>query len=65
MESIRKANIRIRNYPIVLAKCSNSAAVYAACVTQDLNIKHKICDKEFQAFKMCLQKVANEMKTKL
>lgn len=65
MESVRKANQRLKQYPILLGKCSESAAVYAACVTRDLNIKHRACEKEFVEFKKCLQKVAIEMKTKL
>lgn len=65
MESVKKANQRLRNYPILLAKCSVSAAAYAACVTTDLNVSHKSCDQEFQQFKQCLQKAASDMKTKL
>lgn len=65
MESVGKANQRFRNYPILLAKCSKVAAVYAACVTRDLNVEHKICEKEFQEFKNCLQTVAKKMNTKL
>lgn len=65
MESVRKANQRLKQYPIILGKCSKSAAVYAACVTRDLNVSHRVCDKEFSEFKNCLQKVAQEMKTKL
>lgn len=65
MESVRKAKQRLRNYPILLGKCAETATVYAACVSRDLNIQHKTCDKEFQKFKECLQKAAQEMKTKL
>lgn len=65
MESVRKANARMHYYPILLTKCAASGAVYAACVTRDLNVNHKVCDKEFIKFKQCLQKVASEMKTKL
>lgn len=65
MESVRKANQRLKQYPIILGKCSESAAIYAACVTRDLNVSHRLCEKEFVEFKKCLQKVAHEMKTKL
>ncbi|KAL9913271.1 uncharacterized protein LOC119635769 [Glossina fuscipes] len=65
MESVRKANQRLRNYPILLSKCAHSATVYAACVTRDLNIEYRTCDKEFKLFKDCLQKAAKDMKTKL
>lgn len=65
MESVRKANQRLRNYPILLAKCSVAAAAYATCVTTDLNVAHRVCDKEFQQFQQCLQRAAKEMGTKL
>lgn len=65
MESVKKAKQRLRNYPLLLGKCAESATAYAACVTRDLNVQHKICDKEFQLFKDCLHKACKEMKTKL
>lgn len=65
MESVRKARKRLSNYPILLGKCSVQAAAYAACVTQDFNVKKGACEKEFVVFKECLQKAAIEMKTKL
>lgn len=65
MESVKKANVRLRNYPILLVKCSKSAKAYAECVTKDLNVNHKICEKEFIEFKQCLRKAAKDMNTKL
>lgn len=65
MESVRKAKQRLRNYPVLLGKCADKAAVYAACVTRDLNVQHHICDKEYKQFSECLQKAAKEIKTKL
>jgi len=65
MESVRKANQRMRNYPIIIGKCAAVGATYAACVTKDFNVAHKACDKEFQQFKDCMRRVAMEMKTKL
>ncbi|XP_073844604.1 uncharacterized protein [Musca autumnalis] len=65
MESVRKAKQRLRNYPLLLGKCAESATVYAACVSRDLNVQHKSCDKEFQLFKDCLKQATKEMKTKL
>lgn len=66
MDSVRKANNRMRSYPLVFGKCSVQGAAYATCVTQDFtNITLKACDKEFQLFKDCLKKAACEMKTKL
>lgn len=65
MESVRRANNRLRNYPIYLAKCSESAALYAACVTRDLNVERGICEKEFVVFKQCVQKAASDMKVRI
>lgn len=65
MESVKKASARLKNYPILVAKCSETATLYAKCVTRDLNVAHKACDKEFQDFKNCLAKEAKKMKTKL
>lgn len=67
MESVvRRANApRLRHYPAVAARCAESGAIYAACVTRDLNVEHKSCDREFVAFKQCIQKAAAEMKVRL
>lgn len=65
MESVKKAHQRLRNYPVLLAKCSVAAAAYAACVTTDLNVAHKSCDSEFRQFQQCLKKAASDMKTRL
>lgn len=65
MESVKRANQRLRNYPLLMAKCSVAAAAYATCVTTDLNVAHRGCDKEFHNFKECMRKAAIEMKTKL
>lgn len=58
MENLKRARQRLQNYPTLLAKCSKSAAVYAACVTRDLNVKQNICEKEFIEFKQCLNEAA-------
>ena len=65
MESVRKAKDRLSKYPFLVAKCSSSAAQYAACVTRDLDIQKHACDKEFQQFKKCLVEQAKTMKTRL
>lgn len=65
MESVRKAKQRLRNYPVLIGKCSTTAATYAACVTRDLDVQKNVCDKEFQLFKKCLQEQAKTMKTRL
>lgn len=65
MESVRRANARLRQYPAHLVKCADSGAAYAACVTRDLNVEHRACDREFQAFRQCVQKAAADMKVRL
>lgn len=65
MESVTKANKRLKNYPILIGKCASTATIYAKCVTRDLNVAHKACDKEFQDFKNCLINEAKKMNTKL
>lgn len=65
MESVRKANNRLRSYPILLAKCADSASAYAACVARDINVQHNICEAEFKQFLTCIRKNAAELKTKL
>lgn len=65
MEAVRKAKDRLAKYPVLVAKCSTSAAAYAACVTRDLDIQKHACDKEFREFKRCLVEQAKTMKTRL
>jgi len=65
MESVRKAKDRLGKYPLLVAKCSSSAAAYAACVTRDLDVQKGACDQEFQKFKKCVMEQAKAMKTRL
>ncbi|XP_030557676.1 uncharacterized protein LOC115760481 [Drosophila novamexicana] len=65
MESVRKANTRLRNYPILLTRCAEQASLYAACVSREINVQPKICENEFKEFLNCMRKTAKELKTKL
>lgn len=65
MESVSKARSRARQYPVILAKCSKEATVYAKCVLKKDNITKDDCIKEFKHFKNCLQTTASAMKMKL
>ncbi|XP_017865743.1 PREDICTED: uncharacterized protein LOC108615624 [Drosophila arizonae] len=65
MESVRKANIRLRNYPLLLTKCSDKATLYAKCVSRDINVHQKVCETEFKEFLDCMRKTAKDLKTKL
>jgi hypothetical protein len=59
MESARTiTRERLRNYSVLIGKCSKSAAAYAACVTRrDIDVKKNLCEVEFQEFKKCLATV--------
>lgn len=62
---VRHRTQRLKSYPILLVKCSESAARYAACVTKDFNVRKDACAKEFLVFKECIRKTAQEMKLKI
>lgn len=65
MESVAKARERFAKYPIVFAKCSKQAALYANCVLTKDALKKDDCAKEFSEFKTCLHAAARDLKTKL
>lgn len=60
MESLKRTNVKLRNYSGLIGKCSTQAALYAACVTTDLAVKHNACEKEFNEFKNCLKKIVKK-----
>lgn len=61
MENIKRAQLRMRNYPGHLIKCSVPAKAYASCVTRDFNVTQNACAKEFHEFKKCLREVAKNV----
>ncbi|XP_066151491.1 NADH dehydrogenase [ubiquinone] 1 alpha subcomplex assembly factor 8 [Euwallacea fornicatus] len=65
MESVSKAKQRFRQYPVIFAKCSREASVYATCVLKQDNIKKNDCAEEFSGFRTCLRKAAVSLKTKI
>lgn len=65
MESVRKANQRMKKFPLVFKECKESASTYARCVAVKDNVLKGDCEKEFQNFKKCLVKAAAKMGTKL
>lgn len=65
MESVYKAKQRSKQFPIILAKCSKEATLYASCVLKRDNVKLNDCGEEFSKFKSCLQKAAAQLKTKI
>lgn len=60
MENLKRTNVKLRDYSSLLAICSKPAALYAACVTADLSVKHNACENEFNEFKNCLKKIAKK-----
>lgn len=62
---LRSRTQRLKSYPILLVKCSETAALYAACVTKDFNVQKGACAREFQLFRECIRKTAQEMKIKI
>lgn len=66
MDAVRKAKDRLSKYPLVFAKCSTQATLYARCVLlQEDSVKKDQCIKEFGEFKNCLQSAAKDVKTRL
>lgn len=65
MESVQKAKERLRLYPVLLAKCSKEATEYASCVLKKDNVNLNDCKEEFGRFKVCLQKTAASLKSRL
>lgn len=66
MESVAKAKERLAKYPLIFAKCSKQASVYATCVlTNEDSVKKDICAREFQEFKNCLYSAAKDIKTRI
>ena len=64
--SLQSARKRLQSYPKIFAACSPEASVYGKCVAQKYeDISPMACRDEFQAFKTCLKKAAQDMKTRL
>ncbi|KAJ8928090.1 hypothetical protein NQ314_019370 [Rhamnusium bicolor] len=65
MESVQKAKLRYKQYPMIIAKCSKEATNYATCVLKKDNVNLNDCNEEFKQFKSCLQKTALSLKTRI
>ncbi|XP_053620901.1 uncharacterized protein LOC128681199 [Plodia interpunctella] len=66
MESVAKAKERLAKYPVLFAKCSQQATLYARCVLfKEDKLKKSDCAKEFHEFKTCLQSAAKDLKTRI
>lgn len=65
MESVKTAKNRLRQYPLILAKCGAEATAYANCVLGKDSVSLNACDQEFKSFKNCLTVAAKNLKTRL
>ena len=65
MEAVKSARQRLRQYPALLAQCSEAAKKYATCSITSSNLSHNDCLKEFTELKACLMKAAAKKNTKL
>lgn len=66
MESVRKAQGRLKAYPKLMLSCSGPATAYGKCVAEQMGeIKKGQCQAEFEAFKKCVQEAAKKAGTRL
>ncbi|XP_011693791.1 PREDICTED: uncharacterized protein LOC105453485 [Wasmannia auropunctata] len=65
MEAVKKAKERLRQYPILLARCHEPASKYATCVLAKSNLERNACAVEFNELKKCLVKAAASNNTRL
>lgn len=65
MDSVNKARNRLKQYPLLISKCSVEAKNYANCILKKDNININDCQKEFNSFKNCLTKTAKELKIRI
>jgi len=65
METVKKANKRLRQYPTLIARCHEAASKYASCVLARSNLEKNACAAEFNELKKCLVKVAASSNTRL
>lgn len=65
MDSVLKAKRRLKLFPTYLAECSSEGAVYAKCVVQTDDPKMNQCNKEFDAFRKCLQHAAKKHSSRI
>ena len=47
-----------KELPLKIRTCAKQALVYGTCVSEWNNLRKGDCEKEFQAFKQCVQKAA-------
>lgn len=65
MESVNKAKHRLKQYPLLLGKCSVEARSYANCILKKDSVTFGECTDEFKKFKNCITKTASQLKMKI
>lgn len=65
MEVVKKARLRFRHYPNLLAECRSEGSVYASCIAQESQMRMGSCQAEFEKLKRCLVKAAAKSGTRM
>lgn len=65
MDAVRKAQIRMRGFPQLMAECGGPAVSYAKCVVVQDNLKQNACLQEFNELRKCIHKAAKKMGTRV
>lgn len=65
MDSVRKAQLRLKAFPQLASECGAPAAVYGKCVVLQDNLKQNACLKEFNELRNCIQQAAKKMGTRV
>lgn len=65
MDSVRKAQNRLKFFPQLMAECGSPAVSYAKCVVVQENLKQNACVQEFNELRKCLHKAARKVGTRV
>ena len=65
MDSVRKAQLRLRVFPQLIGECGGPAVSYAKCVVVQENLKHNACVQEFNELRKCIHKAARKVGTRV
>ena len=65
MDSVRKAQNRLKVFPQLLADCGGPAISYAKCVVVQENLKQNACLQEFNELRKCIHKAARKIGTRV
>jgi len=65
MDSVRKAQLRLKKFPQLASECGTPGAAYAKCVVVQENLKHNACLKEFNELRNCILRSAKKIGTRV